>query len=34
VPLVAYRNRHLNAAYYLDSFAAGADLIDQLTSKE
>jgi len=34
VPLVAYRNTHLNAAYYLDSFAAGPTLIDQLTRKE
>ena len=27
VPFVAYRNRGLTADYYLDSFAAGPDLI-------
>ncbi len=31
VPLVAYRNPQLEADYYLDSFAAGPDLIDQLS---
>ena len=30
VPLGAYRNPHLNADYYLDSFAAGPDLIREL----
>lgn len=30
VPLIAYRNPQLQAAYYLDSFAAGPDLIRQL----
>jgi len=30
VPLVAYRNPELNAAYYLDSFAQGPDLIKGL----
>lgn len=34
VPLVAYRNPGLNAAYYLDTFAAGPDLIEKLTYKE
>jgi len=33
VPLVAYRNRELNAAYHLDSFAAGPDLIRSLSNK-
>jgi hypothetical protein len=28
---VAYRNRGLTADYYLDSFAAGPDLIRDLT---
>jgi phosphoglycolate phosphatase len=32
VPLVAYRNPRLQAAYYLDSFAGGPDLIRDLTS--
>ena len=32
VPLVAYRNPELKAAYYLDSFAAGPALIRDLTS--
>lgn len=32
VPLVAYRNPQLQAAYYLDSFAGGPDLIRDLTS--
>jgi phosphoglycolate phosphatase len=31
VPFVAYRNPRLNAHYYLDSFAAGPDLIRVLT---
>ena len=30
VPLVAYRNPRLQAAYYLDSFAAGPDLLRRL----
>lgn len=30
VPLVAYRNPHLKADFYLDSFAAGPDLIREL----
>ena len=30
VPLVAYRNPHLKADYYLDSFAAGPGLIREL----
>ena len=30
VPLVAYRNPHLKADFYLDSFAAGPDLIRKL----
>lgn len=30
VPLVAYRNPELTAAYYLDSFATGPDLIKDL----
>lgn len=34
VPLVAYRNPELNAAYYLDSFAEGPDLIRDLISKK
>jgi phosphoglycolate phosphatase len=32
VPLVAYRNRELNAAYHLDSFADGPDLVRALIS--
>jgi phosphoglycolate phosphatase len=32
VPLVAFRNPELNAAYHLDSFAEGPDLIRDLTS--
>jgi len=32
VPLVAYRNPRLNAAYYLDSFATGPALIQELIS--
>lgn len=31
VPLVAYRNPSLKAAYYLDSFAAGPRLIQEIT---
>ena len=31
VPLVAYRNPSLNADFYLDSFAAGPDLIKEIT---
>ena len=31
VPFVAYRNRSLTADYYLDSFAAGPDLIRVIT---
>jgi phosphoglycolate phosphatase-like HAD superfamily hydrolase len=30
VPLVAYRNPSLQAAYYLESFAAGPDLLRRL----
>jgi phosphoglycolate phosphatase len=33
VPFVAYRNRNLTADYYLDSFAAGPDLIRVLARK-
>jgi phosphoglycolate phosphatase len=32
VPFVAYRNPRLTADYYLDSFAAGPDLIQRLAS--
>jgi HAD superfamily hydrolase (TIGR01549 family) len=32
VPLVAYRNLRLNAAYYLDSFATGPALIQDIIS--
>lgn len=32
VPLVAYRNRELQAAYYLDSFAAGPALIKGISA--
>ena len=34
VPLVAYRNPELCAQYYLDSFATGPALIQELTSKK
>ena len=30
VPLVAFRNPRLQAAHYLESFAAGPDLLRQL----
>lgn len=33
VPLVAFRNPRLQAAYYLDSFAAGPDLLRQLNGR-
>jgi len=34
VPFVAYRNPELTANYYLDSFAAGPDLIRGLIGNE
>jgi phosphoglycolate phosphatase len=34
VPLVAYRNPRLEAAFHLESFAAGPDLIRQLNGRE
>jgi HAD superfamily hydrolase (TIGR01549 family) len=33
VPLVAYRNPELHAAYHLDSFAAGPALVQELTRR-